>query len=325
MATVERYGDEIAKLAPRGVAADYYVASLRLYLATNEKLLDCTPVSIAQGILRVAATGLDLGVSCDLLPFGKNCQFNPRYNGIIELALAAGVRGIKADVVREGDRFEYEYGTPGMLSHRPMAKSKAPITHAYAVAEIKRGSFVFEVATREEIDAVRTKFSKSWAKGSLDEIPWYARKTMVRKLGPYLPKNPRLIAALEDSEDEVPPDAEDGEFEVLQDSADEGQREGQQAQLAPAPAPRNSNGNGAGPTGRATEGQIERILDLLDHPSIDSTTRERTQGKLRAGISSQIAGFWIDELTRATGGTPEVPDNSSVFLANESRAQAVGL
>lgn len=209
LATLENYTEQLAALAPKGTNAAHYVAELRLYLAQNGKLLECTPASIAVGMLRVAQTGLSLGVSCDLLPFGTACQFSPRYNGIIELALASGVRAINADVVREGDRFEWQKGTSFLLEHKRCFTKGAPITHAYAIAEIKSASYVFEVMAREEIDELRAKYSKQWKAGSLDTIPWYAKKTCVRRLSPYLPKNARFAAALmfADQSDEI----QDGE------------------------------------------------------------------------------------------------------------------
>jgi recombination protein RecT len=211
LAAVEKYGAEITALAPEGADLAHYLAGLRLYFAQNPKVLDCTPASVAVGMLRVAQTGLEIGVSCDLLPFGKACQFSPRYNGIIELALGAGTRAINADVVREGDDFECEKGTRPFLRHQKKAKHGAKITHAYAMGEIRVGSFVFEVMTREEVDEIRLRYSKSWAKGSLDEIPWYARKTCVRRLAAYLPKNARLAAALLYA-DEKPEEIPEGEF-----------------------------------------------------------------------------------------------------------------
>ena len=228
LAATERYSDQLAALAPKGTNAAHYVAELRLYLAQNEKLLECTPASVAVGMLRVAQTGLSLGVSCDLLPFGRACQFSPRYNGIIELALSSGVRAVNADVVRVGDFFEWQKGTEFYLRHRRTSIKGAAITHAYAIAEIKSASFVFEVLSREEIDELRVKFSKSWKTGALEQIPWYAKKTAVRRLSPYLPKNARFAAALmwADQADEV----QDGEpmsvdtqtGEILDDGAAEG-------------------------------------------------------------------------------------------------------
>ena len=218
ISTAEKYNDEIAKLAPRGVNPAHYTASLRLYLSSNQKLLECYPISIARVVLRVAQTGLELGVSCDLLPFKEVAQFNPRYNGLVELALASGVRAINADVVREHDFFEYQKGTEFFLRHRN-SPEMGPIEFAYAIAEIKVGSFAFEVLNREQIDATRSEFSKSWWKNGkgeiipLDTIPWYAKKTAIRRLSPMLPKNARFAAALayaEESE-EIPT----GSFEIM--------------------------------------------------------------------------------------------------------------
>jgi phage RecT family recombinase len=223
---VTRYAGEIEKLAPRDrfgnllVNADNYVAALRLYFQENPKLLDCTPISIATGMLRIAQTGLILGVSCDLLPFKAHCQFSPRYTGLIELALASGTRKVDVGVVRDGDHFEFDKGTNTFLSHRPIAKSGAPITHGYAIAEIKQGSFSLEVMTAEQINAHRKKFSKQWwmEKGQiipLEDIPWYGKKTPLRQLSNVLPKNPRLAAALtyekQAEEEEIP----EGTFEPV--------------------------------------------------------------------------------------------------------------
>lgn len=214
LGTVERYADQINKVAPRGADAAYYVVSLRLYLAQNPKVLECSPGSIMQGMLRVAQTGLQLGVSCDLLPFGKSCQFSPRYNGIVELALASGVRAINADVVREGDVFDYMKGTRIFLDHRKVAKSSARITHAYAIAEVKACAFVFDVMDRDEIDQRRQQYSQSWKSQQLETIPWYAKKTVIRRLAPLLPKNPRLAAALMYADQEDDPEIPDATFEI---------------------------------------------------------------------------------------------------------------
>ena len=223
LALIEQQAHDIASLAPRGFTPAHYAASLSLHLQKNPDLLKCSPASIAQGILRVAQTGLELGVSCDLLPFlGKNptCQFNPRYNGLVELALGSGVRAINADVVRDDDTlFEFEKGTEFKLRHI-RGPGNGKIIWAYAIAQVKIGSFVFEVLSREEIDQRRARYSKQWKNQSLDEIPWYGVKTAIRKLSALLPKNPRFAAALAfdadireiegDEVEEIP----EGEYEI---------------------------------------------------------------------------------------------------------------
>jgi len=222
------------------MTADYYVASLELYFREHPQLLECQPLSIATGMLRVAQTGLVLGVSCDLLPFKAVCQFSPRYGGIIELALQSGVRAINTGVVREGDHFQFSKGLVLKLQHEPLAKSTAQITHAYAFAEIRQGAFAVECMTKEQIDAHRRRYSKSWWKDKqgtliqLEEISWYGKKTCVRQLSSVLPKNPRLAAALmfekQAEEEEIPEAA--FEVEVARQD-DEGASESRRAMPRP--------------------------------------------------------------------------------------------
>lgn len=205
--SVEKYAQKLEQLVPRDrmgrptMDAAFLIMSLELYLSENPKVLECSPASIIKGMLRVAQTGLIPGNSCDLLPFGKVCQFSPRYNGIAQLALASGVRAINIGVVRQGDHFEYDKGTNTFLSHQKAAKSTADIIAGYAIAQIKVGASVLEVMLREEIDAHRQKYSKSWWKSGdriipLEEIPWYGKKTPLRQMTPMLPQNPRLAAAM---------------------------------------------------------------------------------------------------------------------------------
>jgi phage RecT family recombinase len=231
---VRKFGAEMEKLTVRDrytgqpqTSAEHYVASLELYFREHPQLLDCQPLSIATGMLRVAQTGLVLGVSCDLLPFKAVCQFSPRYTGIIELALASGTRAINTGVVREGDHFEFSKGLVLKLQHDPIGKSTAPVLRAYAFAEIKQGSFAVECMTKEQIDAHRKRYSKSWWKDKsgnvipLEEIPWYGKKTCVRQLSSVLPKNPRLAAALMFEKQAEEEDIPEGSFEVQDEGAEE--------------------------------------------------------------------------------------------------------
>ncbi len=219
--TVTQYAENIQKLAPRGMQAEYYVEELRLYLSQPDKdgnpskLLDCQPASIARGILRVAQTGLSLGVSCDLLPFGKVCQFNIRYTGLIELALSSGVRAVNSDVVYSDDiLFSFEKGTSFHLRHR-RGPRKGEVTHFYAIAELNPGSYVFEVMTRDEAEAHKQKFSKQWKTTPIEQCLWYGKKTAIRQLSKFLPKNPRFAAALQyDAQTDVE-EIPEGAFEIV--------------------------------------------------------------------------------------------------------------
>ena len=232
LSMAEKYGESISKLAPRGMDSAYYVEELRLYLSQPDKdgnpskLLECDPVSIARGVLRVAQTGLSLGVSCDLLPFGKTAQFNARYTGLIDLSIQAGVKAVNYDVVYDDDlMWEYEKGTQLVLRHKRGPRKGKPIAF-YAIAEVRQGCFAFEVMTFEEVEAHKLRYSKQWKKVPLEDCLWYGTKTVFRRLSKVLPKNERFNSALQfDSEgsDNPPDDIPDGEFTVIDEPESAGQ------------------------------------------------------------------------------------------------------
>ena len=219
---VEKREPEMMALAPKGYDAQMFYAALKLYVANNGAILECRPLSVATAMLRVAQTGLELGVSCDILPFKGAAMFSPRYNGLIELAHSAGVRGINHGVVRDGDLFEYQLGSEAFLKHVPLRGNKGEITHAWACARIGVTGMQIEVMDREEVEALKTTYSKQWKTTPLDEIPWYARKTVIRRLCKYLPKNARFAAALR--YDAAPLD--EPEFEIEQGQQVEGEATG---------------------------------------------------------------------------------------------------
>lgn len=376
--TIHQYAHEIASLAPKGISPARYFASLTLHLAKNPDLLKCDPVSIAQGMLRVASTGLELGVSCDLLPFvgGKNptCQFNPRYNGLIELALASGVRAVDAGVVRDDDPvFVAEKGTPSFIRHQ-RGPGKGKIVWAYAIAQIKVGAYVFEVMSRDEVDAIRKKFSKSWwqepqYKGGrlipLEEIDWYAQKTVIRKLAAKLPKNAAFAAALAEDADireidgEILDEVPEGEYQIQQEpsaAASSGERTGAGAPVPPAAhQPEESaeltleqaiarplvgasykwNGNGGKPLGSLSSNLLTGVRKWC------ATQLEKSGDDARLQLMvDAITLILIDRETNQTTVQlsetrppvaefpAELPSEDAVaagIQANEQRAQKVGL
>jgi phage RecT family recombinase len=206
MKAAEERQNELGALVPRGYESTYFIASLRLYLNARRDILGCTPQSIAQALVRVAQTGLELGVSCDILPFGDRgrniATFNARTNGLTELMLKAGVRSVNAKAVREGDTFKFELGTPSWVRHVTADRGRGAITHAWCSVETRQGSFQIVVMNREEIDALRKAYSKSWWQKDgnvipLEDIEWYAVKTVIRQAAKYAPKNPKLAAAMQ--------------------------------------------------------------------------------------------------------------------------------
>ncbi|MGA9363322.1 MAG: recombinase RecT [Bacteroidota bacterium] len=120
----------------------------------------------------------------------------------IDIGLSSGrVQSFMAQVVREGDVFEYEFGLNDKLRHVPLMGERGEITHAYAYARFRNGGYVFEVLPRADIDAVMNK-SKSKDKDGKISGPWktnyepMARKTMVRRLAKYVPLSVEFARAV---------------------------------------------------------------------------------------------------------------------------------
>ena len=198
----------ITPFLPAGVDVARVIAAAQLAVMKVPAIGECEPKSVVLAVAKIAQWGLEIGDTAHLVPFGKECTPVPDYRGLVEMIVRSGAaRGVEARVVRQGDEFEYAYGTSKFIRHVPLAKSTAPITHAYAIANLRYQAFDFVVLDVEEIEAVRTK-SKQWSKGALPA--WYAKKTAVRRVVNLIPKNAKLASVLSSVEE-----VEAGEFTVL--------------------------------------------------------------------------------------------------------------
>jgi phage RecT family recombinase len=196
--TSEQARKYIEPFLPEGVSVERVAAAVQLAVRNDEtgKLAQCTPASLVTAAAKILQWGLEIGTTAFLVPFKGKAVPIASYQGLAALAIASGaVRFFDPQVVREGDRFEYELGTEGKIRHTPLGgrdRKKAPITHAYCVVTLPFGAKVFDVMTIEEIDEVRLEYSKQWKQGACP--PWYAKKTIVRRITKLLPKDPKLAA-----------------------------------------------------------------------------------------------------------------------------------
>ena len=110
---------------------------------------------------------------------------------MLDLARRSGqIQSFSAFTVHEGDDFHYELGLRPDIKHIPSDAADRdikPVTHVYAVANLKDGGVQFEVMSRAAIESVRMQ-SKAAKSG-----PWVthwdemAKKTVLRRLFKYLP------------------------------------------------------------------------------------------------------------------------------------------
>lgn len=192
-----------------GITVGRFVRTVVHAVAANPELLKLDGASIVMSVLEAARMGLEpvgrFG-GAYLIPRGGKAVLEVDWRGFIRMAQREGaIRSASADPVYEGDHFEYTRGTHPNIDHRPTRgpsfgePERGDVTHFYAILWFPDGSFVFEVMTRAEVDAIR---SRSSAK---DRGPWVSdyiemgRKTAVRRVFKYVPAvyNPGLQFALE--------------------------------------------------------------------------------------------------------------------------------
>ncbi|MDD6762827.1 MAG: recombinase RecT [Clostridiales bacterium] len=189
-----------ANALPKMITPERFTRMAMTALTTNSKLGNCTPQSFIGACLYAAQLGLEpntpLGQAY-LIPYGKQCQFQLGYKGLIELAYRSDqFKNITAQVVYENDTFDYEYGLEPVLKHKPAKTNRGNIEYVYAVYNLKNGGFAFEVMSIDDVKTFARKYSKSYNSG-----PWQtdfeamAKKTVLKRLLKYAPLSTEVAQA----------------------------------------------------------------------------------------------------------------------------------
>lgn len=182
----------IAKALPSVITPERFTRIVMTAVTNNPKLAQCSPESFVGAMMTAAQLGVEpntpLGQAY-LIPYGKQCQFQLGYKGLLDLAYRSGeISTIQAQVVYEHDEFSYAYGLEPTLVHVPARRERGDATHVYAVFRKKDGGFGFEVSSMEDILAHAKKYSKTFGSG-----PWQtnfeemAKKTVLKQLLRYAP------------------------------------------------------------------------------------------------------------------------------------------
>lgn len=161
---------------PKGFSADnqIYLAFLKLSSMEDQKthqpiLQTVTPQSVANALLTMCLKGLSMEKGqCTFIRYGRDLQFQQEYHGTVALAKRYGAGDPQAQVIYEGDEFDYEIN--------PATGKKRVIKHVQRLENIKNDKIVgawclvpyadhpewepkVEVMTIEEI-------RRSWAQGA---------------------------------------------------------------------------------------------------------------------------------------------------------------
>ena len=189
---------EIKRALPSVLTPERFTRMALSAINNTPELANCTPMSFIAALMNAAQLGLEpntpLGQAY-LIPYKNKgvleCQFQLGYKGLIDLAYRTGqVQMIQAQVVREFDEFEYQYGLDSRLNHRPGTGERGDITFIYGLFKLNNGGYGFEVSNKEDMDAFASRYSKSfggryspWAENYED----MAKKTVIKRALKYAP------------------------------------------------------------------------------------------------------------------------------------------
>lgn len=191
---VQRYA---AKLVTNERAGEF-ATQVSIMAQKNPKIRDCDPNSVVSAMM--ACVQLDLMPNtpeqhAHLIPYGRDLQFQLGYQGILEMVARSGsIEDLNAELVFEGDEFEYSLGINRNLVHKPNLDidrtDYSKVVAAYTTIELENGKIKFDVMSRAEIDKVQGS-----AKAKSTDAPWHtwpeqmAKKTSIKRALKYMPKS----------------------------------------------------------------------------------------------------------------------------------------
>lgn len=189
---IKKYEGEVAKALPSVMTPERFTRIALTAVTNTPKLAECTPQSFIGAMMNAAQLGLEpntpLGQAY-LIPYGKQCQFQLGYKGMLDLAYRSGeFKNIGAYTVYENDEFEYELGLEPFLKHKPAKSNRGKAIYFYATFKLVNGGFGFECMSVDDVKKHAQKYSKTYNNG-----PWQtdfeamAKKTVLKQLLKYAP------------------------------------------------------------------------------------------------------------------------------------------
>jgi recombination protein RecT len=203
--------ERLRQAVPRHLSPERMLRVLALAVNKTPKLQEANMMGLLAAMLGLASLGLEPNTPLGhafLIPFNNrranrvDVQVVIGYPGLIDLARRSGeLKAIHADVVYQGDEFDFVYGTEQHLRHRPAAHRGDKPLYAYAVAHLRDGGVAFEVMAWSEVMAIRNS-SQGYLRDK-EKSPWavheaeMAKKTAVRRLIKWLPRSVEMANAAE--------------------------------------------------------------------------------------------------------------------------------
>ncbi len=195
---------QISQALPKHLTADRMIQMATSLIAKNPKIAECSAQSLIGAVMQASILGFKpvetLG-ECYFIPYGGQVQFQIGYKGFIKLAQQSGqIRNIFAEVVRDGDVFEYELGLYPKLIHKPNPDATGEIKYVYAVAHLMNGGHNFAVLTKQQVERLRLRnpMTKSNPKATgawATDYEAMAKAKAIKQLIKYLPLSDTIFEA----------------------------------------------------------------------------------------------------------------------------------
>jgi recombination protein RecT len=197
---IEQMKPEIARALPAHMDADRLARIALTVFRQTPGLQKCTPDSFLGALMTTSQLGLEPGPlgHAYFVPFGDKVTFIIGYKGLIDLAYRSGrLISISCHTIHANEKYSVRYGLDDTIEHEPIITGDRgdPVAY-YAVAKLKDGGVVFDVMSRDEVDAIR-KRSRSGNSGpwvtDYEQMAW---KTVLRRLSKRLPLSVEFAQAI---------------------------------------------------------------------------------------------------------------------------------
>lgn len=196
-----------ARVGIDGPKYERLVAFARAAWLRDEKLLAASPKSFLQAFETAHRWGLWPDAEhAALVLYSNEVKLLPMYKGLLRLALKhPKIATIEAQVVHEGDEFDYAYGLEPALRHKPeIKKPRGPLLCVYALVVKTDGSKKFRILTREDVERAK----KSSRSANNADSPWNKHtaamweKTALKNICKTIERSPSLELVLAEDPDD---------------------------------------------------------------------------------------------------------------------------
>lgn len=199
---LEAYKGEIARALPKHLSADRMARIALTCFRQNPALADCEPKSVFAAVILGAQLGLEPGISGQayLIPYKKQCQFVPGWQGLVDLVSRAGRASVWTGAVYAGDEFDYALGDRPFVKHKPVGDedSMDALRYVYAVGRVKEAEWpVIEVWPMSKVRKHLTRYNKVGRSHYAHEnMEMYGRKVALLQVLKYMPKSVEVLTGI---------------------------------------------------------------------------------------------------------------------------------